>query len=75
MDSTLSKHNIQHVKDSFCWIQSFFYIIPDENIIVNLAEVIGDNATVPSNASDQPEQYFKGSKFRYPDLLVVTKQL
>ncbi len=66
MDSTLSNHIVQHVNDSFCWIQPFFSIIPVDNIIVNLAEAISENATVPSNAPDQPEQCFKGFKFRLP---------
>ncbi len=30
---------------------------------MNLAEAVGENAKVPSNTSDQPEQYFKGFKF------------
>ncbi len=75
MDSTLSNHIIQHVKDSYCWIQPF-YVIPDENIIVNLAEVISENATVLSNAPDQPmNNISKGPNSDYLDLFVVTQQL
>ncbi len=44
MDSNLSDIIIQHVKGSFCWNQPLVYINPDENIIVNLAEVVGENA-------------------------------
>ncbi len=44
MGSNLSDNIIHYVKDSFCWTQPFVYINPDENIIVNLAEVVGENA-------------------------------
>ncbi len=29
-------------------------------------EAMGENAKSPSNAPDQPEQFFKGSKFQLP---------
>ncbi len=66
MDSTLSDHNIQNVWDLFHWTQSFIYIDSDESVEVNLAEAVGENAKVPSDAPDHPEQYFKGSEFWFP---------
>ncbi len=39
------------------------YINPGGNVIVNLAEGVGENAKGQSNAPDQPEQFFKGTKF------------
>ncbi len=69
MDSNLPDNIIQHVKDSFCWTQSVVYINPDDNIIMNLAEAVGKNTRIPSNAPDQPVQYSKGSKFQLPEFI------
>ncbi len=55
--------------DSFCWTQSFIYINLDRNVVVNLAQAVTENTKVPSNAPDQPGQFFQGSKFRLPGFI------
>ena len=68
MDADLCNSLQEEVMLSFQWTQELNYHQNDGLPVVNLAEAIGSEFCIPTNATDQPEEhlFLKGSRFRLP---------